>query len=307
MDFLDQLRIFVRVANSGGFTNAADQMNLPRPTVSLAIQQLEARMGARLLNRTTRRVSLTQDGEALLERAESLVAEGEELEKLFLPTTRALQGRLRVDLPSRIARCIVAPALPAFLDRHPGFELELGSSDRAIDLVHEGVDCALRIGEMKSSSLVTRKLGAFTLINCASPSYLAHYGTPQQPSDLSSHFAVNYASPTDARPAPWEWIEKGERQKLFMSAKVSVNNAETYIACCLAGMGLIQIPEFDVREYLQNGSLVEVMLDWRAPPIPVQLIYPHRRYISRRMKVFSDWMVETIVHFVDSDLRRNKS
>lgn len=294
MDRIDQLRIFIRVAHSGGFTNAADQLGLPRPTVSLAIQQLEARLGARLLNRTTRRVSLTQDGEALLERAMALVADTEELEQQFRPQAGALIGRLRVDLPSRIARRHVAPALPAFLARHPEVEVELGSSDRAIDLVHDGVDCALRVGDVPISSLVARRLGSFEMIHCASPGYLAAFGTPTSPADLFQHRAVNYASPTSGRIAPWEWLEHGKLQTVQMRGQVAVNNAETYIACCLAGAGLIQIPRFDVQHHLDAGDLVEVLADWPVPPMPVQLVYPHRRQLSQRVQAFSGWLADVL-------------
>lgn len=294
MDRIDQLRIFIRVAHSGGFTSAAEQLALPRPTVSLAIQQLEARLGTRLLSRTTRRVSLTQDGEALLERALALVADSDELEQQFQPDVLALSGRLRVDLPSRIARRQVAPALPAFLQQHPGLEIELGSSDRTIDLVHEGVDCALRVGEVSSGSLVARRLGNFRLINCASPAYLAGHGTPRTPEDLGQHLAVNYALPGSGRITAWEWMDDGELQTRIMAGQVAVNNAETYIACCLAGAGLIQIPAYDVSGHLAAGELVEVLHDWPAPPMPVHIVYPHRRHLSRRMQSFCNWLTEII-------------
>ena len=294
MDRIDQLRIFIRVAHSGGFTSAAEQLALPRPTVSLAIQQLEARLGTRLLSRTTRRVSLTQDGEALLDRALALVADIDELEQQFQPDVLALSGRLRVDLPSRIARRQVAPALPAFLQQHPGLEIELGSSDRTIDLVHEGVDCALRVGEVSSGSLVARRLGNFRLINCASPAYLAGHGTPRTPEDLGQHLAVNYALPGSGRITAWEWMDDGELQTRIMAGQVAVNNAETYITCCLAGAGLIQIPAYDVSGHLAAGELVEVLHDWPAPPMPVHIVYPHRRHLSRRMQSFCNWLTEII-------------
>ena len=294
MDRIDQYRTFIRVAQSGGFSAAADQLDLPRPTVSLAVQQLEQRLGTRLFNRTTRRVSLTQDGEALLERAMALVADSEELEQQFRPSGQGLRGRLRVDLPSRIARRLVAPALPTFFGQYPGIELDLGSSDRSVDLVHEGIDCALRVGELAASSLVARPLGRLRLINCASPAYLARHGTPQTPADLARHLAVNYASPTSGRPALWEWRADGSLQTAAMPARVSANNAETYIACCLAGLGLIQIPAYDVDEHLQNGALVEVLHAWPAPSMPVQIVYPHRRHLSRRLQAFSDWLAGVI-------------
>ena len=294
MDRIDQLRIFIRVAQSGGFTLAADQLDMPRPTVSLAVQHLEARLGTRLFNRTTRRVSLTQDGEALLEHAIALVADSEELEQQFQPGAKALRGRLRVDVPSRIARSQVAPALPDFMRRHPGINLELGSSDRIIDIVHEGIDCALRVGELSVSSLVARPIGMLRIINCASPAYLAQHGTPTTPTDLLQHLAVNYTSSGSARIAPWEWTEQEETRALAMSSRITVNNAETYIACCLAGMGLIQIPAFDVREYLERGELVELLTNWPAPPMPMHIVYPHRRHLSRRVQTFSSWLTEIL-------------
>jgi DNA-binding transcriptional LysR family regulator len=304
MDRIDQLRVFIRVAHSGGFTAAAGQLGLPRPTVSLAIQKLEASLGVRLFDRTTRRVGLTRDGDALLERAAALVADSEELEQLFRPQGRALTGGLRVDLPSRLARRLVAPALPAFLARHPGIGVDLGSSDRAVDLLHEGIDCALRVGELPDSSLVARPLGAFRLINCASPDYLARHGVPGRPDDLSRHQAVCYASRPGARVARWEWLEDGQPRALAMPARVSVNNVETYIACCLAGLGLIQVPAFDVREHLEAGELVEVLPDWPAAPMPVQIVYPHQRYLSRRVRVFGDWLAEILAPCLNPESTR---
>lgn len=292
MDLINQLRIFNQVKDSGGFSAAAEQMRLPKPTVSLAIQQLEARLGTRLLNRTTRRVSLTQDGEALAERAAALVADSEELEQLFRPSAQALQGRLRVDVPSRIARRHVAPALSAFFARHPGIELELGSSDRTMDLVHEGIDCALRVGEVLASSLVARPLGTFRIINCASPAYLARHGLPRNPSELAQHRAVNYVSPSSGRPAPWQWTASGQLQAQMVPSQVSANNAETYIACCLSGLGLIQVPAYDVCDHLEAGELVEVLHEWPAPPMPVQIVYPHRKHRSPRVQAFCDWLAE---------------
>lgn len=294
MDRIDQLRIFLRVAHSSSFTAAADQLDLPRPTVSLAIQQLEARLGVRLLNRSTRQVSLTRDGETLLERASVLVADAEELEQQFRPPAEAVRGRLRVDMPSRLARRIVAPALPGFFERHPGIALELGASDRTVDLVHDGIDCALRVGELAPSSLVAQPLGQLRLIHCASPAYLARYGTPRSPAELARHQAVNYASPGNGRLVPWEWMEDGERRTRQMNGQVAVNNAETYIACSLAGLGLIQIPAFDVDEHLAAGELIEVLHPWPAPAMPVHLVYPHHRHLSRRVQAFGDWLADVL-------------
>lgn len=300
MDLIDQLRIFVRVADSGGFAAAADQLDLPRPTVSVAVRRLEERLGTRLLNRTTRRVSLTSDGEVLLERAATLIADSEELERQFRPDGAALAGRLRVDLPSRVARRLVAPHLPEFLARHPALTLELGSSDRAIDLVQEGVDCALRVGELSASSLVARPLGELRQVQCASPAYLARHGVPQTPDDLARHRAVNYAAGS-GRTVPWEWLEGGALRTRVLDAVVAVNNVETYIACALAGLGLIQVPAYDVHERLVAGELVEVLPAWPAPSLAVQLVYPHRRHLARRVQAFGNWLAELLAPHLARD------
>ncbi|WP_432725632.1 LysR family transcriptional regulator [Variovorax sp. W6] len=299
MDRIDLLQVFVRVAETGSFTRAADRLGLPRASVTTAVQQLETRLGSRLLHRTTRRVGLTPDGEVTLERARALVADMEDMEQQFLPARGQVSGRLKVDVPSRIARLLIAPALPDFFALHPAIELELGSSDRAVDLVLEGIDCALRVGPLASSSLVARPLGHFTLINCASPAYLERHGTPRTPADLPEHIAVNYASPTSGRAAPWEWLRDGEIATLRMRSQVAANNAETYIACALAGLGLIQIPAYDVREHLAAGELVEVLPDARAEPLPVQLVYPHRRNLSRRMQAFAGWLETVLADSLD--------
>lgn len=290
MDRIDQLRIFLRIAACGSFSQAADQLGLPRASVSLAMQRLEQRIGVRLLHRTTRRVSLSPDGETLLERARALVADAEELEQQFRPVDLELGGRLRVDAPSRLARRLIAPALPGLLARHPQLAVDLGSSDARTDLVAEGIDCALRVGPLESSSLVARRLGAFELINCASPAYLARHGTPRGPDELDGHLAVDYRPPGRGRAAPWEWQSAGGTQQRAVTSRVSANDAETYIAFALAGLGLIQIPAHDVREHLARGELLRVMHDAAPAPMAVHLVYPHRRHLSRRLRVFSPWL-----------------
>ena len=300
MDRIDLLTVFLRVAEAGSFTRAADRLGLPRATVSTAIQRLEMRLGSRLLHRTTRRVSLTPDGDVMLERARALVADMEDLEQQFLPKHGKVGGRLRIDVPSRIARRLIAPALPDFFAHFPAIELELGSTDRAVDLVLEGVDCALRVGPLASSSLVARPLGHFSLINCASPTYLARHGTPHSTADLPQHIAVNYASPNSGRLSPWVWQREGETATLHMHSQVAANNAETYIACALAGLGLIQIPAYDVREHLASGELVEVLPKAHPEPLPVHLVYPHRRNLSRRMQAFAGWLEALLADSLDA-------
>lgn len=289
MDRIESLRIFARVVQCGSFTKAAATLQVPRSSVSMAIQELELRVGARLLARTTRRVAPTQEGSALYERCERLLGDYEEVEGLFRQSSNAPAGRLSVNVPGRMGRLIFAPSLPDFFRRYPEIELELGVTDRAIDLVHEGVDCAVRVGPLGDSSLVARKVTDIALCNCASPTYLLEHGPLQEIADLEHHLAVGYASPTSSRIEEWEWIEDGNVRTRPMRARVNVNNAEAYIACCLAGLGLIQIPLYDVRHHLAAGELVEVLPHGRAAPMPLHILYPHRRHLSRRLQVFVEW------------------
>lgn len=290
MDRLDQYRVFVQVAEMGSFINAANALEMPRATISAAVQQLETALGVRLLHRTTRQVRLTADGMQLLERVRQLLADAEEVDRLFDASPRKVAGRLSVDVPSRIARRLVAPALPGLLRRYPRLQLVLGSTDRMIDLVHEGVDCAVRVGVLQDSSLVARPLGQIALVNCASPGYLREHGTPASPDDFAKgHWSVGYASPTTGRELPWEFVGADGDVSLPAASRVVVNNAENYIACCLAGLGLIQIPRFDVTHLLQRGDLVEVMPGFRAAAMPVSFVYPHRGQRSRRLGAFIEW------------------
>lgn len=295
MDKLDQYRVFLQVAEMGSFINAANALKLPRASVSAAVQQLESSVGTRLLHRTTRSVHLTADGAQLLERARMLLAEAEEIDQLFQTQQRQVSGRLHVDLPSRIARRLMAPALPGLLKRHPRLLITLGSTDRSTDLVREGVDCAVRVGTLHNSSLAVRPIGRIALINCASPAYLRDHGVPRDVADLTqAHQCVGYASPTTGRELPWEVVTKEHVHTVAVPSRVVVDNAESYIACCLAGLGLIQIPRFDVQGLLRSGALMEVMPAHRAASMDVSFLYPHRGQRSRRLMAFIEWFEELI-------------
>jgi len=289
LDRIDLFRIFVRVVKCSSFTRAADTLGMPRSSVSAAVQELESRVGARLLHRTTRVVSPTHDGSAFYERCLRLIADVEEAENIFRQSATP-SGRLRIDVPGRIGRLIIAPALPAFLDAYPEIDIDLGVTDRAVNLVEESVDCVLRVGPLADSGMIARSIGELRLINVASPAYLERYGLPQSPDDLQNHLAVNYASPSSGRVEAWEWAEHEVLRSMPMRGRVAVNSAEAYIACCLAGIGLIQIPAYDVRRHLESGELVEVMPSYRAEPMPMTLLYPHRQHLSRRVHVFADWL-----------------
>jgi DNA-binding transcriptional LysR family regulator len=290
VDRIDLFRIFARVVEQASFTRAADTLGIARSSVSAAVQELEGRVGARLLYRTTRKVSPTQDGVAFYERCQRVIADVEDTENLFRQTSARPSGKLRIDVPGRIGRLIVAPALPGFLDDYPEIDIDLGVTDRAVNLVEDSVDCVLRVGSLGDSGLIARPIGRLPLINVASPAYLALHGTPHTPDDLRDHRAINYASPSSGRVEDWEWLENGTLHRMQMQGRVTVNSAEAYIACCLAGLGLIQIPAYDVRGHLEAGELVEIMPHHRAEPMPMALLYPHRQHLSRRLQVFADWL-----------------
>lgn len=289
MDQLLTLRVFVRVVEAGSFTRAADGLQLPRATVSAAVQQLEAHLGTRLLQRTTRRVSLTPDGAAYYERCLRVLADLEEADALFRPAGAPPGGKLKIDVPGRLGRRVLVPALPDFFRRYPQIELELGVTDRPIDLVQEGVDCVVRVGEPADSRLVARRLGELPLVNCASPAYLAAHGVPQRIEDLEQHLAVGFASPASGRLEAWEYREDGVTRSRSLRHRLIVNNAEAYVAAGLAGLGLIQAPVYDLREHLDTGELVPVLAEWTAAPWPISVLYPQRRHLSQRLQAFVGW------------------
>ena len=297
MDRFEVMNVFLRVAETGSFTRAAEDMRLPRASVSLAVQQLEGRLGTRLFHRTTRRVQLTPDGQALLERCRALLSDLDEVEGLFQRDPSQVAGKLKVDVSSRMGRIVIAPALPDFFRRYPHIELEFGMTDRLIDLVREGVDCAIRGAlTMEDSSLVSRRIAECEVVNCASPAYIEQHGMPQSIADLANHWIVNYVSSSTGRIYPWEYVEDGVTKTVQMKSHVTVNNAEAYTACCQAGLGLIQVPVHDLAGMLASENLVEVLPAWRAAPMQVCALYPHRRHLSRRVQVFIDWVEELMRH-----------
>lgn len=294
MDRIDLYRIFARVIETRSFTKAADSLRMPRSSVSTAVAELEARLGARLLNRTTRIVTPTDEGLELHERCLPFLVESEDIESLFRAAPRQIEGRIRVDMPGRVGRLIVAPALPEFLALWPGIRVELGMSDRVVDLVGESVDLALRVGLLPDSSLRARRLGVIGQVNVASPAYLAQHGVPLAPPDLDRHWQVAYASPSTGRVADWEWQEGARLRSRQVPWRVSANSTEGYVACALEGMGLIQVPAYDVAPYLASGALVEVMPGFRPDGLPVHLLFPGGARISRRLVAFADWLEQLL-------------
>ena len=299
MDKIHAMQLFLRVAELESFTRAADTLGLPKGSVSRQIQALENRLGCRLLHRTTRRVLLTQDGMVYYERAKDLLSNLDELDSMFQSDPSSVSGRLRVDMPVAVARHVVIPQLPDFLQQYPGIELELSSSDRLVDVIREGFDCVVRVGTLKDSGLIARPLGKLTVINCASPAYLSRFGYPESLDDLSTHALVHYATNIGVRPPGFEVAKENGTQWVKAGGVLTVNSTETYHAACLAGLGIIQAPRVGVRDALHGGKLVEILPQYRAAPMPVSLLYPHRRNLSRRVHLFMEWLTAALQDYVD--------
>ncbi len=293
MDRLDHLRSFLRVAELGSFTAAAEQLGLPKASVSLAVQRLEAEVGVQLLHRTTRRVRLTADGAQFQQRARDLLDDMEDLQGMFRRDTQ-LKGRLRVDMSSGLARQLVIPHLPGFLEKHPGLEIELSGTDRRVDLVREGFDCVVRVGPLDDNTLVARPLGVMHIVNCASPAYLAAHGVPRSLDDLSGHALVHYVGTLGQRSPGFEYHDGQAYRSVPMRGAITVNSGEAYSAAALAGLGIIQVPRLGARVARAAGTLVEVLPECVAEPMPVTLLYAQRRHLPRRVAAFMDWMAALV-------------
>lgn len=300
MNHLEAMQIFARVAELASFTRAADSLGLPKATASTAVQQLEGWLGTQLLHRTTRRVQMTQDGQAFYERCKDLLADMDEVQGMFQRAPQSLRGRLRVDMPGGMALSFVMPALPAFLQAHPQLELEISCTDRFVDVVREGFDCVLRVGTLPDTRLVARPLGRFRIITCASPDYVRRHGMPQRVEDLGAHRLVHYTTAFGSKPDGWEYWDGTQYRMVPMTGAVTVNSVEAYEAACLAGLGLIQAPVSGLRHLLEQGRLVEVLPQYHAEPMPVSLLYAHRRNLPQRVQAFMAWITDTLRPYLET-------
>jgi DNA-binding transcriptional LysR family regulator len=290
MDRIEQLRIFVSVAKLNNFSEAAKQLSLPRSSVTHAIQQLEAYYAVRLFHRTTRRVTLTQDGINLLPLSQNLLFDFDHLEQQAQRSTREYRGTLRVDMPNRIAHHIVLPALPDFFAQYPEICIQLNSSDQFTNLVEQSIDCVIRVGTLTNSSLIARQLGNLHMVNCASPAYIARCGQPTQIEQLSQHRMINYSGAVGQQQAVFQ---DGERN-IMLDCSVSVNNTEAYIMAAKAGLGIIQVPLYDVLDEIEHGSLVSILSEHTAPAMPIHLLYPNRQYQPSRLTTFLFWLEQLL-------------
>jgi DNA-binding transcriptional LysR family regulator len=290
MDRFDSLQLFVRIVELGSFTRAAGVLDIPRATATHAVKELEARLGTRLLERTTRQVRTTLDGQAFYERCVHLLAELDDAESSLRTVASQPRGTLRLDLHGTHATQIVLPRIAEFRSRYPQIDLAISSGDRLVDLVREGIDCVVRAGTPKDSSLVARKLAVLPEVICASPDYLARFGIPRQPDELANHQAVGFFASSHDRRYPFELIVGGKITEYELGGWISVNEAESYVACALRGCGLVQLPRYHVEDALRDGRLVEVLSEWKSTGVTVSAMYPQHRQLSPRVRVFIDWV-----------------
>jgi len=292
MDRFQAMQVFTAVVDANSFTRAADNLSLPRTTVTTIVQGLESLLQVRLLNRTTRRISLTPDGAAYYERCVRILAEVAETEASFRNVTRGPQGRLRIDVPASIGRLLLLPNLCDFYNKYPDIELVMGMGDRPVDLVQEAVDCVIRVGDLQDSSMVARRIGTFQAITCGAPNYFERRGVPHTIADLQQHESVHYFSSRTGRTIDWDFMVDGMPQEVKMAGRLSVNDGDAYVACALKGFGLVQAPLYMVQPYLEEGRLVEVLSQWKAVPMPISVVYLHNRHLSPKVRAFVDWVAE---------------
>lgn len=293
MDQIAAMRAFVRVVEAGNFTRAADLLEMPKPTVTKLIQQLESHLRTKLLNRTTRRVGVTPDGAAYYERAVALLSDLDELDGSMTRSQATPSGRLRIDVPSSLALYALIPALPDFFARYPDIQLDIGVSDRPVDLLAENVDCAIRGGDLVDPTLIARRIGQVQLTLCAAPGYIQQYGMPEHPRDLETgHRIIGYFSARTGRRVAFDVVRGEESYDLDLPYFVAVNDSTAYLAAGLAGLGITQSIEPMVLPYIQAGRLVRVLPEWHSAPIILHVVYAPNRHLSSRLRVFVDWVAE---------------
>jgi DNA-binding transcriptional LysR family regulator len=292
MDQLDSMRLFVRIVARGSFTLAASDIGVPRATATNAIKALERRLGVSLLQRTTRHVSPTLDGEAYHQRCRSLLNDLDAMEDEFV--TSEPKGHLRIDVHGNMFRRVLLPHFPDFMARYPGLTVHIGDGDRLVDLVRENVDCVVRAGESADSGMIARRLTMMEEVTVASPAYLEKYGMPKTLEDLvtQQHKMIGFVSSRTRNTLPLEFTEGGEIRNVLLPSPITVTSSDTSSALAKAGFGLAQAPRVGYARDLASGALIEVLPNNRPTPTPVSVLYPSQRNVSRRLRVFINWLVE---------------
>lgn len=288
INLFESIRIFIEIVESGSFSQAAENLEIHRPAVTKALQQLEQHCGVRLLQRTTRRINLTPEGEAFYRSSKPLLSQADDLVSTFA-AGRPLRGQLRVDMPVAFAALWVVPNLAGFYQQHPDIEIILSSSDRRRDMLHDGLDCVLRMGALEDSDYIVRPLGNIRMTTCASPAYVSQFGKPETLEALQQHRAVNWINSSSRQIMPWFFQTESGTRQIQLPGSLVLDNSEAYIAAGLAGLGMLQGMNFFLQPYINSGRLVEILPEYPVPPRGVSLLYPHR-HISHKVRVFSAWL-----------------
>lgn len=289
------MQIFSRVVESHSFAGAAKSLSIPRSTVSRSIQDLEAFLGVSLLQRTTRTLSLTPNGSLYYDHCQRILGEVERVEATLSGSTVKPRGRLRVDMTPSFARLIVLPAIKTFQLRYPEIDLVLTLGDRPVELIQEGVDCVVRAGVPEFSALlIARRIGSFEWLTCASPDYLKQNGIPRSLEDLEHHQVVEFHSGRTGRAVDWRFIVDGEERVIATRGSLAVNDTDAYVTCGLEGLGLIRIANFLAVPHLRAGRLINVLEQYKGPPVPLSVIYPQNRHLSSAVRAFVDWIGELL-------------
>ncbi len=297
MDRLQAMKVFTRVVEAGSFARAADALDLPRPSVTVIIQQLEAHLKVRLLQRSTRRLNLTPDGAAYYEGCVRILSDVEATEGALTDSMRGPQGKLRVDVPGGLGRSVLMPKLFEFHERFPQIDLMVGFSDRPVDLIQDGVDCVIRVGELQDSSLIARRVGVYRSVTVASPDYLERNGMPRTIEDLNQHKAINYFWARNGRAMDFSFVVDAEPLEVKMPGNIAVNDIEASLAGALSGAGIIQAPRVMVEPHLRSGELVELLPQWKPVSMPISAVYTSTRHLSPQVRAFVDWVAELFESF----------
>jgi DNA-binding transcriptional LysR family regulator len=307
MDRFDAMQAFARVVEAGSFTKAAETLHMSKTTVTQLVQQLEARLRVKLLNRTTRKVNVTADGAAYYERVIRLLADMDDAETSLSAASALPRGRLRVDVPSPLASMILVPALPAFYARYPDIQIDMGVSDRIVDMIDENVDCVVRGGELTDQSLMARRVGDLQLGVFAAPSYLARVGMPTHPRELedSQHRIVGFLWARTGKAVPYAMRNRNESVQIKGRYLLAVDDGNAYLAAGLAGLGVLWLPTYMSKCHEARGELVPLFEDWCLDPMPIYVAFPPNRHISIKLRVFIDWVAELMAQLAPVADRRD--
>lgn len=305
MNKLQAMEVFVQVVDAGGFTRAAEHLQLPKATVSTLVQGLEQALAVKLLHRTTRQVHVTTDGAAYYERCVRILSDVKEAEESLSTNRLSPSGRLRIDVSTGLANAMLIPMLPDFFARYPDIRVDMGCGDRPVDLIEEGVDCAIRGGILPDSGLIARRLGMIDFVTCASPAYLAKRGRPNHPNDLMNHQCVNYFSSKTGKIYDWDFSRDGETLNIPTPACLAVNDSTVYTSAGLQGLGIVQMATMVADPLIASGQMEIILADWTTEPLPVNAVYPQNRHLSAKVRVFVEWVADLFLAWPEQATRKD--